>query len=180
MRPPNVPEGEAWKAGRTKIHGVMRFNANEGPVAYHSASEQMLVEIFTTEPGDPPRPIADVPAAEMKRLVDILLDKNPPKDEDSEHIRMQKTVLADAKKELAKFIREGGDPNAFFRHYHNELLKSWQRREDAAEEIRRIATEEKDPELAKMLYGEVNRRLEADGIKPVLVDGSYFRKEMQK
>ena len=167
MRPPNVPEGEAWKAGRTKIHGVIRQSVNANETVYHNATERMLVEVFTTEVGDPPVPIAQIPDEDRRRMLNILLDKNPPKEGDAEHVQMQKEVLAQAKKELQKFIRSGGDPDEFFKHYHDELVRAWQRRENTVEEVRRLAREEKDADTMKALCRRINEGLESDGIKPI-------------
>lgn len=168
MRPPNVPEGEAWMPGRPKIHDVEYVVANAGVnPPYRNALEQNLVNIFTCELGDAPRPLGPTDYRDRKALTEILISPNPVTDEDSENVKVAKETLALAKKEMAKYIGDGGDPEFFLQHYRNMLLSAWKKRQDALEMAREMQEKDVDEERVKAYVRRINEVLAAEGIKRI-------------
>ena len=172
IKPPNVPDGEAWKPRRPKIHQIDYVtigNTTTSPI-HRNAAEQMLLDIFTCEVGDPPLPLGNLPQAERNKIVDLLVSSNPITDKDSEQVKVSKKILYDAKKEMANYLAKGGDPDVFFLHYHNMLLKAWEKRQIAQQMALDIVEKEGDGELARDFVRRINEELMADGIKKIAID----------
>ena len=121
--------------------------------------------VFTVEPGDPPPPIMPIGIEARKNLAAILISKNEIKDSDSDRVAFSKEQVDRAKKEMAKYIGDGGDPDEFLQYYREELKLAFNKRRDAMEQIEEVA--EEDPELAKDLRKKVNEYLESQGIKKI-------------
>ena len=166
------PTNRPWKADRRKVHAVHTNGANRvrQPLPYNNATEQLLLQTFGREVGLAPFPLLKLPKMDMDNLVGILMSDNPVTDKDTEAIAISKEIITEAKAEMRKFIKDGGNPGEFFEYYHNVLRQAYEKRKMAQKEILRIAREEKDLDLAKMLQKEVNNRLTAEGIKPLKLD----------
>ena len=70
------------------------------------------------------------------------------------------------KAELAKFLEEGGTVNGFLAHYVNELDAAFRERE-MCKQLQMRTMKSDPPEVARELFGKLNERLEAKGIKPL-------------
>ena len=173
VRPPNVPEGEAFKPGRPKVHNVRRYVRNADAI-HRNAVEQTMVEFFTCEVGDlPPLMPDELPAEEMARLGEILSSPNPVTEEDSEEVRVGKETLELAKAELKKYLADGGDVQSFFAYYHGVLERAFEKRRLATEEVYRMIDE--DPVMAKELKKRINRQLREEGIAPLPIPDVLFK-----
>lgn len=133
--------------------------------AFSTTMEQVMSWVFTVEPGDPPPPIMPIGIEARKNLAAILISKNEIKDSDSDRVAFSKEQVDRAKKEMAKYIGDGGDPDEFLQYYREELKLAFNKRRDAMEQIEEVA--EEDPELAKDLRKKVNEYLESQGIKKI-------------
>ena len=168
IKPPNVPEGQAWVPGRPKVHDIEYVTANAGVKPVHrNAVEQNLINIFTCQLGDAPRPLGPMDFKDRETLTGILISPNPVTDKDAENVKVAKETLALAKKEMAKYMADGGNPEYFMQYYRNELLKAWKKRQDAQDMAMDMLDREGDPELAKAFVKRVNKELEAEGIKRI-------------
>ena len=166
------PTNRPWRAERRKVHAVHTNGANRvrQPLPYHNATEQLLLQTFGREVGLAPFPLLKLPKKDMDNLVSILMSDNPVSEKDSEETALSKEIITEAKAEMRKFIKNGGNPDEFFEHYHSILRQAYDKRQIAKKEILRIASQEKDPDLARMLQKEVNDKLIEEGIKPLKLD----------
>ena len=133
---------------------------------FSTGVEQVMGWIFTTELGDSPPPLPDLSAAERKRIVEILLAKNPVEEGDSEKSAEAKEMVSAAKRELMQYLKQGGDTDDFLTFYRNELVKAQEAREDAKRLVREVAREG-DDEMTVQFLKEVNGKLAERGIKAV-------------
>ena len=133
---------------------------------FSTGVEQVMGWIFTTELGDSPPPLPDLSAAERKRIVEILLAKNPVEEGDSEKSAEAKEMVSAAKRELMQYLKQGGDTDDFLAFYRNELVKAQEAREDAKRLVREVAREG-DDEMTVQFLKEVNGKLAERGIKAV-------------
>ena len=133
---------------------------------FSTGVEQVMGWIFTTELGDSPPPLPDLSAAERKRIVEILLAKNPVEEGDSEKSAEAKEMVSAAKKELMQYLKQGGDTDDFLTFYKNELVKAQEAREDAKRLVREMAREG-DDDMTVQFLKEVNGKLAERGIKAV-------------
>lgn len=138
--------------------------------AYRNATEQLLMQTFSCPLGLAPRPIGFIPAEDRQDMINILAMPVKIEDDDDEDTRIGKEIIADAKKELIQYIADGGDPNTFFQYYYDELVKAYELHNEVQEEVRRLAEEEKDPDLARQFMKKANEMLTAEGIAPVSLD----------
>ena len=142
---------------------------------FSTGVEQVMGWIFTTELGDSPPPLPDLSASERKRIVEILLAKNPVEEEDSEKTAEAKEMVSAAKKELMKYLKQGGDMDDFLTFYRNELVKAQEQREDAKRLVRDVAREG-DDEMTVQFPKEVNGKLAERGIKAVELPAKVRRR----
>ena len=166
------PTNRPWRAERRKVHAVHTNGASRArqPLPYRNATEQLLLQTFGREVGLAPFPLLKLPKKDMDNLVGILMSDNPITEKDSQEVALSKEIITEAKAEMRKFIKNGGNPSDFFEYYHGILLQAYEKRRMAKKEILRIASEEKDPELARMLQKEVNDKLAEEGIKTLKID----------
>ena len=123
--------------------------------------------IFNTVPGDLPPILPKIPIFEEAHLTEILFNKNEIKDTDDEKIIELKENVALAKKEMIKFIKEGGMPDEFLEHYCNVLRDAHMEFQNSQQEVFKMVRE--DPEGAALFLDAVNERLANKGIKPVKI-----------
>lgn len=168
LHPKGIPYNPKWKHPH-KVHtnGLNRAGKDE-PVPFRNATEQLMFQLFSLKPGKNPPPLIRLPQQERKELLAILLDKNPVDPEkDSEKMAIGKETIQLAKDELKKYLRQGGNVDDFFKYYHHELQKAYEKRQMALDEIRRINEEEGDNEIAAQLREEINKRLKEEGIMQI-------------
>lgn len=132
---------------------------------FKTGAEQLMSWVFTVEPGDMPMPIPPLSEEDRDNLTAILLSPNEIKDADSEMTAFCKEQVAFAKKEMAEYIKQGGDPDEFLQYYFKELKRFGEMRSDALEQL--VETKESDPELAEELRKAINKKFEKDEIKPI-------------
>ena len=163
------PTNRPWRANSTKVHNVYTNHSAKarGPVPYRNATEQMLYLTFGRPLGSAPMPAVKIPKKDMDNLVAILIDDNKVSDKDSEFMAAGKELITEAKKQMRKFIKDGGTPQEFFDYYQKETVRAYEKRRMARLEILRIAREEKDVDLAKSMRDKVNEELAKEGIMPV-------------
>lgn len=132
---------------------------------FKTSLEQTLALMFTTELGKPPFPFPPLSAKDRERIAEILISDNPVTEYDSDMVAFQKETVDQVKKEMRKFIKEGGDPQKFIDYYQNELRVAAQERSLAVTESRKIMKE--SPELYKDFVETVNKRFAEKGIKQI-------------
>ena len=132
---------------------------------FKTSLEQTLALMFTTELGKPPFPFPPLSAKDRERITEILISDNPVTEYDSDMVVFQKETVEQVKKEMRKFIKEGGDPQKFIDYYQNELRVAAQERSLALTESRKIMKE--SPELYKEFVETVNARFAEKGIKQI-------------
>ena len=162
-----LPDGRWTVPGRKKIHNVITNTSNaDAAVPYNNGPEQIMYSIFSRQLGDMPLPLPTMSPKDRAHLTEILLDKVPYAPDDTEDIKLGKDIIQQAKDELKKYIREGGDPDTFFEYYHNELSRSFEERKLAMKMVFDSARDE-DPEISAEFCKKVNERLAEKGIKPI-------------
>ena len=132
---------------------------------FKTSLEQTLALMFTTELGKPPFPFPPLSAKDRERITEILISDNPVTEYDSDMVVFQKETVEQVKKEMRKFIKEGGDPQKFIDYYQNELRVAAQERSLAVTESRKIMKE--SPELYKEFVETINTRFAEKGIKQI-------------
>ena len=166
------PTNRPWRADAKKVHTVHTNWSHSAVknVPYRNAVEQMLLTTFKCPRGDCPPPYVRISQRDMEHLVEILIDKPSVSEDDTLALIKDKELIAAAKKELTEYIRKGGKPEFFFKAYHNDLQKAYEKRTAVIREISRITTEEGDAGLAKDFQNEMNKRLKKEGIRPIHMD----------
>lgn len=134
---------------------------------YATATEQVLDWVFTTRLGDMPPPLPNLPMFEEAHLAEILVNGCRVKDSDDEAVKERKEIVDLAKKEMIKFVSDGGDPAEFLKFYHDELRQAHMEYQAAQREVFQVVREE--PELALDYLARVNGQLAEKGIKPVRI-----------
>ena len=136
--------------------------------AFKTAAESYLAWMFKTEMGDAPPPLFRISEADKKRLAEILDSDDPAKEGDSAAVAAGKDMLQVMKKELKRYVEEGGKPDDFVQYYHG-LLKEANVAWCECRKMAYRAVREEDPEVAKSLIDQMNESLAAKGIKKVVV-----------
>lgn len=133
---------------------------------FKTGTEQLMSWVFSVQPGDMPIPIPSIGEEDRKNLAAILISKNPISEKDDERTAFCKEQVDFAKKEMAKYIGDGGDPDDFLQYYFQELKLAFDKRNDAISQLQE--TNEDDPELAEQLREEINKKFEEEGIKKII------------
>lgn len=134
---------------------------------FKTGTEQQIALIFTTPLGNPPPFLAQITLHEEAHLIDILMNRVDPNETDSEKIREAKEVVELAKEELRSYIKEGGDIESFLEYYHGKLQQAFHERSAAQTSVMQVIRDE--PEIAADYIREVNKRLDAKGIRRVTI-----------
>ena len=134
---------------------------------FSTSTEQIMSWVFTLEPGNMPMPLPEIDAEEKKNLAAILISRNKISENDSESVAFCKESVDFAKKEMAKYIREGGDPEEFLRYYHNELMNAFEYRCEVESQVSKLCRRQKDRELAREFCERANELLKEKGIRQV-------------
>ena len=123
------PTNRPWRAERRKVHAVHTNGASRvrQPLPYRNATEQLLLQTFGREVGLAPFPLLKLPKKDMDNLVSILMSDNPVSEKDSEETALSKEIITEAKAEMRKFIKNGGNPSEFFEYYHKLLQQAYEK-----------------------------------------------------
>ena len=144
----------------------MDFSTPTNNRAFRTGVEQSLAAIFATPLGAPPPPVPlRLTPVTYLRLQEILDAPNTVFDDDSDKVAEAKMAVAMAKKELKKYMAEGGDPEKFLEHYYSELKQASDEWKAAQMEL--VRTMKTDPGLAVTLEAELNEHFSKKGIRPV-------------
>lgn len=162
---------------RKKVHKVRTNNvARLGPRPYGNATEQVLVNIFMREVGDPPPPetMLNLPERERKNLIGLLVSKTEITDQDSEEMSIAKEVLQAAKKEMLAYLKDGGTADEFLQFYYDKLESAYEERKTANVMLMKALKEE--PELAVEFAEKINAGLREKGIKEVSLPPQFLKR----
>ena len=176
-QPAGVPYNPAWKKTHL-VHTNKAFRARK-EVPYKNATEQLLFQTFTCKPGMRPMPLLKLPKKEMDNLIGILASPTPISDTDSPELVRSKNILNKAKKEFMKYIKDGGKPDDFFRHYHDQLERSFEMRMEAQRMAHNMAAEG-DDELTTAFQEKVNEKFRKEGITTIPVSGGSKEKQLKE
>lgn len=130
---------------------------------FDNGAEQLMGLIFTTEPGCLPFPIPHMDEQIRKDFASALISKLEAKEDDDEYTLEVKERVELAKKEMRRYLKEGGDPDDFMQYYYNELRTAFDHREEALRQANQLA--EEDPSLAREFVAKVNEKFKEKGIK---------------
>ena len=150
---------------------LQKFLANAKPTksTFNSGVDQVLDWIFSCKVGDGvPPPLPQMGEIERNHL-DVLLDSvNEIKDDDSPEIAERKKMVDEVKKELKKYLDEGGKMQDFMQHYYNELVQARALKTETRVQINKMIEENpNDPGAALEFTEKANALLENRGITPV-------------
>ena len=134
---------------------------------FRSGTEQVLSWLCHVNPGELPTPPPPIPDGEMEKLAEILISKNDIAEDDSPEAAEAKQMVDAAKKEMMKFIREGGDPDDFMQYVFREQTKAFESRNLVSEMYAEIV--EEDPGMARDFAIKANEKLAEQGIVPIHV-----------
>lgn len=133
---------------------------------FKTGTEQLMSWVFTTELGDMPMPIPPIGEEEKRDIAAILISENPINEEkDDEMTKVCKEQVQLAKKEMAKYVGEGGDPDEFLQYYFKELKRAFEFRNDAIQQCEELA--EEDPAMASEFVKRINEKFAEEGIKAI-------------
>ena len=175
------PKGRPYRPSWKKVHGVVTNDVGRNrQTAASNSIEQVMLQIFSRSLGDMPLPFPSyLPQQDMDRLVEILIDKNPIDENDSEQIKCEKEILQFAKSEMMKYIKEGGDPQDFLKDYHDQLYSAYFKRFDAQNFLMEAIRKNESPEIIDGILRKYNKRLEAEGIKPISIPEEFYKTREQ-
>ena len=129
---------------------------------FKTSVEQVMGWVFTCKPGMMPPPLPAFSDEDYDQLASILISKCEIKESDDEKAVEAKESVDFAKKEMMKYIREGGDPQEFMNYYHKFLHEASDYRDLVVDQAQKIY--EEDPKLAEDFLKEVNAKLDDKGI----------------
>lgn len=174
------PNGRPTPPGRKKVHGIFTNRVGRAKVVYSNVTEQVILQIFNRELGDAPMPLpAMLPQKDMDELVSILLDKHPESSGDSDSIKYDKETLRLAKKEMLKFVKEGGDPYDFLKSYHDQLTQAFNRRFETQNFVMDTIRNGEDPAVVNDLINRLNADLKRDGIRELDIPEEFYKTKEQ-
>lgn len=137
-------------------------------ISFNSGVEQLMCWVFSHQLGDPPVPIPSISEQERANMANILISRMEIKEDDSDRVKELKETVDYAKKEMAKFIGDGGDPEEFLRYYSSQLAAAFDTYMDAQHEYDALV--EEDPSIATAFAKRANQLLAEKGIKPIEED----------
>lgn len=141
---------------------------------FKTGLEQVLNMIFNTEVGNFPGPLPHIHANEEDNLAGILISVNKILESDDDRVRAKKEQVDFAKKELIKFIKEGGSYQEFLRYYHGELVKAFRERKECQRAIDEFGEQEGvDASMVREFHKKVNANLAEKGIKLIELPDEY-------
>ena len=132
---------------------------------FTSGTEQVIGWVFGCEPGDMPMILPPIDQKEKENIVSILISKNEVGKDDTEESAELKQRVDLAKKEMMKYLKEGGDPDEFLKYYHDVLKRAYAWRSEAISQCGELFEEDED--MARDFLKKVNEKFEQEGIKPL-------------
>lgn len=162
---------------RKKVHNVRTNNvARMGPQPFSNATEQVLVQIFMRDLGDPPPPetMLNLPERERKNLIGLLVSKTEITDDDSEELAVGKEILQEAKVEMLRYLKDGGTADEFLQFYYDKLEKAYEERKTA--NVLLMKTVREEPEIAVEFAEKINEGLRAKGIKEIALPPQFLKR----
>ena len=135
---------------------------------FKNHSEQLLSWICETEPGTMPMPMPTLGKEAREKIVFDLLEKNDPLPTDGEDTAALKGVLKEAKAEMLRHLKDGGDPNEFLQYYDDQLRRCFEYRLEALRQVAELGEEDRD--LARDFLKKLNERFGVEGIKFISED----------
>ena len=132
---------------------------------FTSGTEQVIGWVFGCEPGDMPMILPPIDPKEKENIVSILISKNEVGKDDTEESAELKQRVDLAKKEMMKYLKEGGDPDEFLKYYHDVLKRAYAWRSEAISQCGELFDE--DEGMARDFLNKVNEKFEQEGIKPL-------------
>ena len=170
LHPAGIPYKKEWKhAHSVHTNDPSRFarSKSTAPAPFRNATEQALHRIFSRPLGMAPLPPIKLSKDELDDIVNILVTPNHPTKEDDERSAAARKNIDLAKKEMAKFIADGGRPQEFLDHYWRENEKAYALRREAMDQLEDFRKSESDPELCEELKKALNKHLAEKGIIPI-------------
>jgi hypothetical protein len=134
---------------------------------FATGTEQVMAWIFTTNLGDMPPLLPNLPNFELAHLQEILEHRNIVFESDDEKTEDAKRTVDAAKEYLKEYIDKGGDPQKFLQFYRDELQQAFETRLAAQKQVMQVIREE--PEIAAEFINEVNAELDKKNIKHVRI-----------
>ena len=131
---------------------------------FKTGTDQLLSWVCQVTPGDMPMPIPSLGEEEKKNILGILMSKIQVKETDDDKLANLKEDINFAKKEMASYIAQGGDPDDFLQYYFKELNRAFEYRNEVRDQISQ-AYEDGDKELAREFRKKANAMLAERGIK---------------
>ena len=134
---------------------------------FRTGIEASMARIFMTRPGDPPPPpfTTALTIRDEAHLAEILMAADPVLETDTQAQADSKEMVALAKKEMADYIKNGGDPEGFLTYYRGKLQEAFDTRRESMVSLMKIAREE--PELAADFLARINANLAEKGIRTI-------------
>ena len=131
---------------------------------FKTGTEQLLSWVCQVSPGDMPMPIPRLDDEEKKNILGILISKVKVNETDDDKLASLKEDVNFAKKQMASYMAQGGDPDEFLQYYFQELKRAFDYRNEVRTQIERIY-EDGDKELAREFGKKANAMLAERGIK---------------
>ena len=157
-------------ADTNQLEGVTE-NAKRKKVVkprYRSTTEFVLAMLFSTKLGDPAPPLPPIPDHELDKLAEILERETTVSPEDGPTMRERKAICDLAKKELKKFLLEGGVDTEFFDYYRHKL-NSYNREWTKSQTMVDNLYNDGHVEEARSLADKINEDFEKRGFRNVSV-----------
>ena len=170
LHPAGIPYKKEWKhAHSVHTNDPSRYarSKSTAPAPFRNATEQALHRLFSRPLGMAPLPPIRLSKEDLDDLVNVLVTPNRPTKDDDERSAAARKLIDLAKKEMAKFIADGGRPQEFLDHYWRENEKAYSLRREAMDQLEDFRKSEDDPELCEQFKAEVNKRLSEKGIIPI-------------
>lgn len=133
---------------------------------FRNPTESILWHIFSTELGDAPPLVPQIPTKDMANIKKIIENGFTLDADDTEASKRMKMVVENAKAQLKIFLDEGGDAREFVSYYRNELDKAHKERIEALRMLTQFARED-DVEIALQFADKVNEQFKKRGIKGI-------------
>ncbi len=134
---------------------------------FRTGTEQVMSWIFSCELGSQPPLLPPMSLYDQAHLAEILLSDNVINDDDSDRARQAKETVQEVKKMFIDYVEDGGNPDDFLPYYHSQLVKAHDTWKEARAAIYQMVKTE--PDIALEYARQVNKELEQEGIKPVVV-----------
>ena len=143
---------------------------------FKTGVEQVMSWVFTCRLGNPPPPRPKFSLRDEVHMAEILIADNPILETDSERAADAKECVAAAKKELIKYIKEGGDVDSFIDYYRDQLAEAYHEHTESRKAAIDMLKNGEDPEIVRKFVEKVNEGLDSKGIKRVELPEKIYEK----